>query len=375
MFCSRCGFKLNDNSRFCNNCGAKVLLQQADLSSVDATKTLSRKNALICEMCNSSDIYKENGYYVCGSCGIRYSLEEAKKLVIRITDSSVKIDESSKASNYIKLSYNEIDAGNAQGALDYCNKALEINNSYLEAWYNKTIAFAMLSNHSGVISSFNRAIDVFPKKKEEIPSFPYPADSIHDLDSFEIMLAIRLTAKYLENYYEIIRSIECDVFRQIGKTNDILEILCSYVKVHEYLFQKGIPNNFFREDDVASFYYSVLQTIYLKYYNQSIDVYAIILDRIEQDGDALHPLFLGLINTCINTAAIGMCFYRCVLMEKNKEDSIRIARLMCRVLGSLCNDLNRQKYESIFIAMDKTEDYNMLLSRYKEFSDIIKKNA
>ncbi len=36
---------------------------------------------LICEMCRSTDMMKEDGAFVCQSCGAKYSVEEAKKMV------------------------------------------------------------------------------------------------------------------------------------------------------------------------------------------------------------------------------------------------------------------------------------------------------
>jgi len=37
---------------------------------------------LQCEICGSTDIIKQNGIFVCQSCGIKYSPEEAKKMMI-----------------------------------------------------------------------------------------------------------------------------------------------------------------------------------------------------------------------------------------------------------------------------------------------------
>lgn len=34
---------------------------------------------LICEMCGGSDLIKQEGVFVCQSCGTKYSVEEAKK--------------------------------------------------------------------------------------------------------------------------------------------------------------------------------------------------------------------------------------------------------------------------------------------------------
>lgn len=38
--------------------------------------------AMVCEMCNGHDIIKQNGFYVCQYCGTKYSVEEAKKMMI-----------------------------------------------------------------------------------------------------------------------------------------------------------------------------------------------------------------------------------------------------------------------------------------------------
>lgn len=34
---------------------------------------------LVCEMCGSSDLIKQDGLFVCQYCGAKYSVEEAKK--------------------------------------------------------------------------------------------------------------------------------------------------------------------------------------------------------------------------------------------------------------------------------------------------------
>ena len=43
-----------------------------------------------CEMCESNDVIKTDGYYVCQSCGTKYSVEEAKKLLVDNTESEIK---------------------------------------------------------------------------------------------------------------------------------------------------------------------------------------------------------------------------------------------------------------------------------------------
>ena len=37
---------------------------------------------LTCEMCGSTDLMKQDGVFVCQSCGTKYSVEEAKKMMV-----------------------------------------------------------------------------------------------------------------------------------------------------------------------------------------------------------------------------------------------------------------------------------------------------
>ena len=40
---------------------------------------------LTCEMCGGTDLIKQDGVFVCQSCGCKYSVEEARKLMIEGT--------------------------------------------------------------------------------------------------------------------------------------------------------------------------------------------------------------------------------------------------------------------------------------------------
>lgn len=59
---------------------------------------------LICEMCASQDIIKQDGFFVCQVCGTKYSVEEAKKMMIEGTvdiQGTVKVDNSSFVEKYL----------------------------------------------------------------------------------------------------------------------------------------------------------------------------------------------------------------------------------------------------------------------------------
>ncbi len=78
---------------------------------------------LVCEMCNSTDLVKQDGLYVCQSCGTKYTVEEARKMMIEgpvdVTGSTVKVDETGKIENLYRLARRAKDSGNSKNAQKY----------------------------------------------------------------------------------------------------------------------------------------------------------------------------------------------------------------------------------------------------------------
>lgn len=59
---------------------------------------------LTCEMCGGTDLIKQDGVFVCQNCGMKYSVEEAKKMMIEGTvdvQGTVKVDNSSFVEKYL----------------------------------------------------------------------------------------------------------------------------------------------------------------------------------------------------------------------------------------------------------------------------------
>lgn len=85
--------------------------------------------ALVCEMCGSTDLVKENGLFVCQSCGIKYTAEEARKMMIDGTVNvagTVKVDKTENVENMVKrisVLMSQYNWGEAEGL---CKRALEI---------------------------------------------------------------------------------------------------------------------------------------------------------------------------------------------------------------------------------------------------------
>ena len=105
---------------------------------------------LVCEMCGSSDIIKKDGFYVCDTCGTKYSLEEAKKLFVEVSGGTVTVSNNPQEKNLEKLAAEAYKSRNWKAAEDFANQVLAINDKNFEAWEIKAVA---ISRQGGMFST------------------------------------------------------------------------------------------------------------------------------------------------------------------------------------------------------------------------------
>ena len=86
---------------------------------------------LTCEMCGITDLLKQDGIFVCQTCGCKYSVEEAKKLLI---DGAVVIDRTNEVDNFANRMFSFIDDGNWNKAIEYLEKILDIDVDNINAY-------------------------------------------------------------------------------------------------------------------------------------------------------------------------------------------------------------------------------------------------
>lgn len=94
--------------------------------------------ALQCEMCGSHDLIKEGGVFVCQSCGTKYSVEEAKKMMVEGTvdvKGTVKVDTSDELKNLYEIARRAKDTDNSENAAKYYDMILVKDPSSWEANY------------------------------------------------------------------------------------------------------------------------------------------------------------------------------------------------------------------------------------------------
>jgi len=73
--------------------------------------------ALVCEMCGGSNLVKQEGVFICQNCKTKYSVEEARRMMIEgtvdVTGSTVKIDNSAKLEKLYKIARRAREDGNS----------------------------------------------------------------------------------------------------------------------------------------------------------------------------------------------------------------------------------------------------------------------
>lgn len=109
---------------------------------------------LVCEMCGGSAFVKEGGLFVCKTCGMSYSPEDAKSIMVEIPDgetaspaapadagvSTVRVDRTEELKNRMKNVKVEYDNSNLDDVKRLCQDILNIDPDYYEAIVYKALA-------------------------------------------------------------------------------------------------------------------------------------------------------------------------------------------------------------------------------------------
>ncbi len=181
---------------------------------------------LTCEMCGSTDIVKQEGIFVCQICGTKYSVEEAKKMmvegIVEVTG-TVKVDSTEKIKNYFEMAESAYKADNKSEAEAYCNRIIEIDPQNYKAWFIKGKVAGWQSSIANQrinesVQCFSKAIDYAPTdKKEDIKSE---------------------AAKEASNLFISLVLTSCENFSKMMQTEDLANsIIECATKVKEYALQ------------------------------------------------------------------------------------------------------------------------------------------
>jgi len=142
-----------------------AVVTQADENPSTITQSAKPSvKPLVCEMCGSSDMIKSDGIFVCQSCGTKYSVEEAKKMMIAGTvkvTGTVKVDNSDKLANLYKLARRAKEAGDFSHAARYYEMVLQEDADNWEATFYSVLCRASECKIAGISDAAMSLHNVF----------------------------------------------------------------------------------------------------------------------------------------------------------------------------------------------------------------------
>lgn len=102
---------------------------------------------LTCEMCGGTDLIKQDGVFVCQNCGMKYSVEEAKKMMIEGTvdvQGTVKVDNSAFVQKYLENARRALNKNDWEEVEKYYNFVEQNVPNNMEAIFFSSFGKAMM---------------------------------------------------------------------------------------------------------------------------------------------------------------------------------------------------------------------------------------
>ena len=161
---------------------------------------------LTCEMCGSTDMLKQDGVFVCQTCGCKYTVEEAKKMMIEGTvnvTGTVKVDKSDEMDNLSVLAERALKEGNYESAEHYYDSILKINPENWRANFYKSFCSTMQSKLINLASRFYTTLNAAQSSVQIIEKTePIDCDSIIEIIDKITSLAILVFYNRFNLYQE-----------------------------------------------------------------------------------------------------------------------------------------------------------------------------
>lgn len=168
---------------------------------------------LVCEMCKSNDILKQDGYYVCQYCGTKYTVEEARKMIIDgcvEVYGTVTIDDSEEIKKLYTVARNAREISDNKTALTYYKKIIVKDPESWEALFYSIILRTEDVTNGEILTIATTISDSLPKVfeliKEKVTDYEKKKDAIK-----EVIEQCYLQAKFLisasKNFLKIMKKI------------------------------------------------------------------------------------------------------------------------------------------------------------------------
>ncbi len=154
---------------------------------------------LTCEMCGGTDLIKQDGAFVCQNCGMKYSVEEAKKMMIEGTvdvQGTVKVDNSAFVERYLQNAHRALTKEDWEEVEKYYNMVEQNAPDNMEAVFFSSYGKAMLSMTDSDYFKRQQKFEVLNRSMSVISDY-YDTTSENKED------ALRKIATYIKKMYNV----------------------------------------------------------------------------------------------------------------------------------------------------------------------------
>lgn len=137
---------------------------------------------MVCEMCEGTEFLKVEGKFVCQGCGLQYTMEEAKKLMVDVEDTGIVAPAASvpqtnpQVENLLNLARNAYASKNYAQTEEFCNQVIAQDSQNYEAWLLKgqAINYQITASNQRILEAYNcimTAYDVLPEEEKETEKY------------------------------------------------------------------------------------------------------------------------------------------------------------------------------------------------------------
>lgn len=198
------------------------------------TKFIDRNNALICDLCQSNNIIKVGGLFECQSCGTKYTVEEARRMLseesVDVSGSTVKVDTSDELRNLYQIARRARHDGNNEKAQQYYDQITVKDPSSWEASFYSTYYQSMNCKIAEIGAAANRVIGcertVLNLIKDNLTDQKEQSDAVRDVSLKLMSISTMLFNSYKSFYDGLSASLQSEYLstyvRNCGAARDIV---------------------------------------------------------------------------------------------------------------------------------------------------------
>lgn len=223
-------------------------------------------------MCGSTNLIKEGGVFVCQSCGTKYSVEEAKKMMVDGTvevKGTVKIDTSSELQNLYQIARRAKDSDNTAQAEKYYDQILVKDpdswEAYFYAVYFKAMSCRIIEITSAANSITNCIPPVLELVQQHVQDEEEQAKVIQELYLRSIIIAQMLFAGSKSHLDDMDWEIKSDfnsehISNGFSAFQILIALACTLREIWGDKYEK-VEADCYKE--AADLYVAVLESIYM----------------------------------------------------------------------------------------------------------------